>query len=86
MDHYEVRKYKGGHHHMLTSMLAHFFCGILKYDWEKKAPSITLSQLRILLEAVLPLRHYDVDAVIEQVLWIQKKKSCGISFTSKKKN
>jgi SRSO17 transposase len=32
MDHYEVRKYTGWHHHMLTTMLAHFshsiaFCG-----------------------------------------------------------
>ena len=25
MDHYEVRKYPGWHHHMLTCMLAHFF-------------------------------------------------------------
>jgi SRSO17 transposase len=25
MDHYEVRKYAGWHHHMLTTMLAHFF-------------------------------------------------------------
>jgi SRSO17 transposase len=25
MDHYEVRKYLGWHHHMLTTMLAHFF-------------------------------------------------------------
>ena len=35
MDHYEVRKYAGWHHHMLASILAHFFCGILNYDWEK---------------------------------------------------
>src|SRR5215467_5247497 len=25
MDHYEVRKYPGWHHHMLTCLLAHFF-------------------------------------------------------------
>ena len=25
MDHDEVRKYAGWHHHMLTTMLAHFF-------------------------------------------------------------
>ena len=25
MDHYEVRNYPGWHHHMLTTMLAHFF-------------------------------------------------------------
>ena len=27
MAHYEVRKYPGWHHHMLTTMLAHFFSG-----------------------------------------------------------
>jgi len=30
MDHYEVRKYGGWHHHILTSMLAHFFLWHLK--------------------------------------------------------
>src|SRR5215472_6605080 len=30
MDHYEVRKYAGWHHHMLTTMLAHFFLWHLK--------------------------------------------------------
>src|SRR5207245_11720387 len=30
MDHYEVRKYPGWHHHILTTMLAHFFLWHLK--------------------------------------------------------
>jgi hypothetical protein len=30
MDHYEVRKYPGWHHHILTCMLAHFFLWHLK--------------------------------------------------------
>jgi SRSO17 transposase len=30
MDHYEVRKYPGWHHHILTSMLSHFFLWHLK--------------------------------------------------------
>ncbi len=30
MSHYEVRKYSGWHHHMLTTMLAHFFLWRLK--------------------------------------------------------
>jgi SRSO17 transposase len=29
MDHYEVRKYSGWHHHIMTCLLAHFFCGIV---------------------------------------------------------
>jgi SRSO17 transposase len=38
MDHYEVRKDAGWHHHMLTTMLAHFFLWRLKLRWGKKKP------------------------------------------------
>ncbi len=37
MAHYEVRKYSGWHHHMLTTMLAHFFLWRLKVRWGKKS-------------------------------------------------
>jgi SRSO17 transposase len=39
MDHYEVRKYPGWHHHMLTTMLAHFFLWHLKLRLGKKSTS-----------------------------------------------
>src|SRR5215470_13206014 len=39
MAHYEVRKYGGWHHHILTTMLAHFFLWHLKLHWGKKSPS-----------------------------------------------
>ena len=37
MAHYEVRKYPGWHHHMLTTMLAHFFLWRLKLRLGKKS-------------------------------------------------
>jgi SRSO17 transposase len=37
MDHYEVRKYAGWQHHMLTTMLAHFFLWHLKLRLGKKS-------------------------------------------------
>jgi SRSO17 transposase len=37
MAHYEVRKYPGWHHHMLTTMLAHFFLWHLKLRLGKKS-------------------------------------------------
>jgi len=41
-------------YHMLTCMLAHFFLWRLKIRMGKKAPSITLSRLRVLIRIVLP--------------------------------
>jgi SRSO17 transposase len=38
MDHYEVRKYGGWHHHMLLTMLAHFFLWPLKLKLGEKSP------------------------------------------------
>ena len=38
MDHYEVRKYPGWHHHMLTTMLAHGFLWHLRLRLGKKSP------------------------------------------------
>jgi hypothetical protein len=37
----------------------------------KKAPLITLSQLRILIMAVLPMKTFDAEALIRLVLWIE---------------
>jgi SRSO17 transposase len=37
MDHYEVRKYRGWQHHMITCMLAHFFLWHLKIRLGKKS-------------------------------------------------
>ena len=39
MAHYELRKYTGWHHHMLTCMLAHFFLWHVKRRLGKKSPS-----------------------------------------------
>jgi hypothetical protein len=38
MAHYAVRKYAGWHHHMLMTMLAHFFLWHLKIHVGKKSP------------------------------------------------
>jgi hypothetical protein len=38
MAHYEGHKYSGWHHHMLTTMLAHFFLWHLKLHLGEKSP------------------------------------------------
>ena len=73
MEHYEIRTYPGWHHHMLTTMLAHFFLWHLKRRLGKKAPALTVSQLRVLLEVVLPLRTYTIGDVLALVAWVQRR-------------
>ena len=85
MDQYEVRKFTGWNHHMLTCMLAHFFLWHLKIRLGGKAPAITLSQLRILLEVVLPLRTFDVDKALEMVRWIQYRNHLAYQSHRKRK-
>jgi hypothetical protein len=39
----------------------------------KKTPALTVSQLRTILEVVLPLRTYTIAGVLELVAWVQKR-------------
>jgi hypothetical protein len=73
MDHYEVLKYMGWHHDILTCMMAHFFLWHLKIRMGKKAPSITLSQLRLLIKLLLPIKKQTVESLIKLVIWIQNR-------------
>jgi hypothetical protein len=58
---------------MLITMLAHFFLWHLKLRLGKKAPALTVSQLRALLEVVLPLRTYTIGDVLALVAWVQRR-------------
>src|SRR5262249_20669109 len=73
MDHYEGRKYSGWHHHMLTTMLAHFFLWHLKIRLGKKAPALTVAQLRRVLAVILPLRMSTIEQVLAVVAWVQRR-------------
>jgi hypothetical protein len=39
----------------------------------KKAPSITLSQLRELIEVILPMKRHTFESLLEQIAWIQAR-------------
>jgi len=73
MVHYEVRKFPGWRHHMLRCMLAHFFLWHMRIRLGEKAPAITLSQLRLLISAVLPMKRFDPLDLIDLISWIQTK-------------
>jgi SRSO17 transposase len=73
MDHYEVRTFAGWHHHMLVTMLAHFFLWRLNIGLEKKAPALTVPQVRCLLESVLPIRCLTSAVRLALVAWVQRR-------------
>ncbi len=73
MGDYQVRKYTGWNRHMLTCMLAHFFLWHIKIVLEDKTPTITLPQIRVLLETVLPMKTFSKQEAIEVVRWVQEK-------------
>ncbi|MBL0382504.1 MAG: hypothetical protein JKP90_23475 [Desulfofustis sp. PB-SRB1] len=83
MDHYEVRKYSGWNHHILTCMLGHFFLWHLKIRLGEKTPSITLSQLRMLIETVLPIAHYDAMTMLALIESVQVKNHRAYLVASK---
>jgi hypothetical protein len=58
---------------MLTCMLAHFFLWHLKIRLGKKAPSITLSQLRVFIQIILPMKKRTLERLLNQIKWIQTR-------------
>ncbi len=57
MAHYEVRKYPGWHHHLLTCMVAHFFLWHLKIRLGKKSPRADGVATAHLVSGDPPLTH-----------------------------
>lgn len=73
MDHYEVRNWRGWHHHMTMTMLSHHFLVRMRVKMGDDAPALTVSQMRQLLQVVLPKRKFDAQAVLEKLNRIQQQ-------------
>ena len=48
------------------------FCGPSPGAWGKNAPALTVSQLRLLLAVILPIRTYTVPEALALVAWVQQ--------------
>lgn len=73
LDHYEVRGWTGWHHHTAMTMLSHHFLVSLRVDMGHDAPALTVSQARQLLQVVLPKRHFDAQAALDEIERIQRQ-------------
>jgi SRSO17 transposase len=59
MGDYQLRSWRGWHHHMTLCILAHFFLVRISRKLANKAPNLTLEQTVLLLRAVLPRQSFD---------------------------
>jgi SRSO17 transposase len=59
MDHYEVRKYPGWHHHMLVCMIAHFFLWHVKIRLREKSPGLDPLPDTDIIGSDLTVAHVD---------------------------
>jgi SRSO17 transposase len=71
MNQYAMRSWLGWYHHMTFIMIAHLFLVALQQDLGEQTPGLTVPQARMLLEAVLPRRVFDVNAALEDLRKIQ---------------
>jgi SRSO17 transposase len=73
LDHYEVRGWVGWHHHTTLTLLAHHFLVRLRVKMGAQAPALTVSQVRRLLQVVLPKRDFDAQEALAELERIQRQ-------------
>jgi SRSO17 transposase len=70
---YEVRSWRGWHHHMTLCILAHHFLVKVQQRLKKKAPALTLPQAQLLLAVVLPRRDFNPRWALEVLGYRQQR-------------
>jgi SRSO17 transposase len=76
LDKYQVRGWRGWHHHMTMTLLAMMFMLQLTIRFRSKAPMLTLQDTREILETFLPRKTYSPSEFIEL---LQKKHQARLS-------
>jgi SRSO17 transposase len=72
MGDFQVRSWRGWHHHMTLCILAHFFLVHIRLKFKKLAPALTLPQIHLFLAQSLPKREFDTHWAFEVVVYRQK--------------
>ena len=65
MGDYEVRGWRGWHHHMTMTLLAMLFLLELQQEWQGAAPLLTVQDIREILEEMLPKREITPQGILE---------------------
>ncbi|MFC1718726.1 hypothetical protein ACFL6S_34055 [Candidatus Poribacteria bacterium] len=73
---YELRSWRGWHHHMTMTILAMLFLLELQLDWKPKSPNLTIQDVREILEVILPKRKMTPQEILKI---IQQKHKARLS-------
>jgi len=65
--HYEVRGWRGWHHHMTMSLLALWFLGMVRFREKATTPALTVSVLREVFSRVLALGRLTREAIVREL-------------------
>ena len=64
---YQLRGWRGWHHHMVMTMLAMLFLLMCLVDWVDKAPILTLQDVKEILEVILPREEITAQDIIKLI-------------------
>lgn len=64
---YELRSWRGWHHHITMTILAMLFLLELQLDWKPKAPNLTFRDVREILEVILPKREITPKEILKLI-------------------
>jgi SRSO17 transposase len=67
MAHYEVRGWRGWHHHMTMTLLALWFLSLERFREQKTTPGLTVSVLREVFSRVLALGRVTLPAIVREL-------------------
>jgi SRSO17 transposase len=67
MAHYEVRGWRGWHHHMTLTLLALWFLGLERFRQQKTTPGLSVSVLREVFSRVLALGRVALQGIVREL-------------------
>ena len=67
MAHYEVRGWRGWHHHMTMSLLALWFLALERFHQQETTPALTVSVLREVFSRVLALARLTRESIVREL-------------------
>jgi len=85
MGDYQVRGWRGWHHHMTMTCLSHHFLVRLRLKLGEQAPALTVPQVRELLNATLPRQEFDAQTALKLLKYRQQRNYAAYRSHRKRK-